>query len=83
MSQIWTSNRENAGILGVQGLKGDGAQPAVSCSFLRKSSVFCEDLRFPAVSRALQMLEFPGEGVNLRKSAVFCENLRFKLSLSP
>ena len=36
-------------------------------------------LRFPA----LQMLEFPGEGVNPRKSAVFCEDLRFGLSLSP
>ena len=31
---------------------------------------------------ALQMLEFPGEGVNLRKSPVFCKNLRFGLSLS-
>ena len=44
------------------------------CGFLRfsaKTSVFCEDLRFSAVSCALQMQEFPGEGVNLRKSAVF------------
>ena len=35
------------------------------------------------VSCALQMLESPGEGVNLRKSAVFCENLRLGPSLSP
>ena len=53
--------------------------PAV---FLRKYSVFCENLRFSAVSCALQMLEFPPEGVDLRKSAVLCENLRFGLSLS-
>ena len=50
--------------------------PAVSAKifgFLRKPAVFC----------ALQMLECPGEGVNLRKSVVFCENLSFGLSLSP
>ena len=40
-----------------------------------ESLVFCENLQFSAVSRALQMLGFPGEGVNLR-------NLRFALSLS-
>ena len=45
-------------------------------------SVSCEDLGFSAVSGALLMLEFRGEGVNLRKSAVFCENLRFGFSLS-
>ena len=56
--------------------------PAVFCENL-KNSVFCENLWFSAVSCALQMLEFPGEGVNLRKSAVFCENLRFGFSLSP
>ena len=57
---------------------------------LRFPVVFCEnlrlpakDLRFSAVSRGLQMLEFPGEGVNLLESAVFCVNLRFGLSLSP
>ena len=44
---------------------------AVSCGFLRKSSVFCENLWFSAVSCALQMLAFPGEGVNLWKSVVF------------
>ena len=68
--------------LKVTHLRCDGAQCAVSCGFLRRSSVFCENLRFSPVSCALQMLEFPGEGVNLRKSAVFCENLRFGLSLS-
>ena len=45
--------------------EGDGAQSAKICGFLRQS----------AVPWALQMLEFPGEGLNLRKSAVFCENL--------
>ena len=57
---------------------------------LRWQSPICENLRFPAkicgflrFSCALQMLEFPGEGVTLRKSAVFCENLRFGRSLSP
>ena len=54
-----------------------------SCGFLRKSSVFCENLRFSAAPCALHMLEIPGEGVNLRKSAVFSENLRFRLSLPP
>ena len=39
------------------------------CGFLQRSSVFCENLRFSAVSCALQMLELPGERVNLRKSA--------------
>ena len=39
------------------------------CGFLRKSAVSSENLRFSAVSCALQMLEFPGEGVNQRKSA--------------
>ena len=44
--------------------------------FLRKSAVFCG-------SCALQMLEFPGEGVNLRKSVVFCEiSVLGSLSLS-
>ena len=33
-----------------------------------------------ADSCALQMLEFPGKGVNLRKFAVSCGNLRFGLS---
>ena len=51
----------------------------VSCENLGCSAKMCGFLRF----RALQMLEFPGEGVNLRKSAVFFENLRFGLSLSP
>ena len=48
-------------------------------------AVFCEDLRFSvknlqfsAVSCALYMLEFPGEGANLRKSVAFCENLCFR-----
>ena len=53
------------------------------CGFLRFSAKIFGFLRFSAVSCALQMLEFPGEGVNLRKSAVFCENLRFAHSLSP
>ena len=55
------------------------------CGFLRfAAKIFgLLNLRFSAVSCALQMLEFPGEGVNLRKSAVFCENLLFGLSLSP
>ena len=33
------------------------------------------NLRFSAVSCALQMLEFAGEGVNLQESAVFCEKI--------
>ena len=49
---------------------------------LRFPAVFCENLRFSAVSCALRMLEFPGEGVNLQKSAVFFENLRFGLSVT-
>ena len=48
---------------------------------LQKSSVFCKNLWFSAVSCALEMLEFPGERKNLSKSAVFCENLRFGLAL--
>ena len=39
------------------------------CGFLRKSSVFCGSLR------PLQMLELPGEEVNLRKSAAVCSFL--------
>ena len=50
------------------------------CVFLQFSAKICGSMRKIC---ALQMLEFPGEGVNLRKSAVFCENLRFGLSLSP
>ena len=57
--------------------------PAVSCDFLRKSAVFCENLWFSVVSCALHMLKISGETVNLRKSAAFCENLRFGFSLSP
>ena len=40
-------------------------------------------VRIHGLADALQgeMLEFPGEGVNLRTSAVFCDNLRFGLSL--
>ena len=53
------------------------------CGFLRFSAKVFGFLRTSAVFCALQMLEFPGEWVNLRKSAVFCENLRFGLSLSP
>ena len=53
------------------------------CGFLRSSAKIFGFLRKSAVSCALQMLEFPGEGMNLRKSAVFCENLRFGRSLSP
>ena len=75
-------------VFGMGQAKGDGPNvtepnlrfPVV---FLRKSSVFCKNLRFSAVSCTLQMLEFPGEGANLRKSAVFCESLRFGFSLSP
>ena len=55
------------------------------CGFLQFSEKvfgFLRNLRFSAVSCALQMLEFPREGVNLRKSAVFCENLRFGLSVT-
>ena len=50
--------------------KGDG--PKVTESNLRFAAVvFCGNLRFPAVSCALQVLEFLGEGgVNLRNSAV-------------
>ena len=55
--------------------KGDA--PKVTEPNLRFSAVSCENLRFSAVYCALQMLEFPGEGVNLQKAAVFCENLRF------
>ena len=44
----------------------------IKCGFLRKS----------AVSRGVQMLEFPAQTVNLRKSAGFCEKLRFGFSLS-
>ena len=58
--------------------KVTGAQ---SCGFLRFSAITFDFLRKSAVSCALQMLEFPGEGVKLRKSAVFCDNLRFGLSL--
>ena len=54
--------------------------PAVCCENLRSSANICG---FSTVSCALQMLEFPGEGVNLRKAAVFCESLRFGLSRSP
>ena len=58
---------------------------AVSCGFLPKSSVSCENLQFfcgfLCHPKLVQMLEFPGERVNLRKSAVFCGNLRFGLSL--
>ena len=53
---------------------------------LRFPAVFCENLRFSAVSCALQMLEFPEEGVNLRKSAVsakICVLGSLSLSLSP
>ena len=56
---------------------------------LQFPAVFCENLRFLPKSavfcgfRALQMLEFAGERVNLRKSAVSCENLCFGSSLSP
>ena len=50
---------------------------------LRFPAFFCENLRLSALSCALQMLHFPGEGANLPKSAVFCKNLRFGLSLSP
>ena len=50
---------------------------------LRCRSPICGFLRKSAVSCALQMLEFPGEGVHLRKSVVFCKNLCFGLSLSP
>ena len=52
----------------------------------RFPALFCENLRFSAKicgSCALQMLAFPGKGVNLQKSVVFCEHLRFGLSLSP
>ena len=49
------------------------------CGFLRFSAKIWS---FSAVSCALQILEFPGEGWNLRKSAAFFENLRFGLSLS-
>ena len=54
-----------------------------NCGFLRFSAKIFGFLRKSAVSCALQVLEFPGEGVNLRKSAIFCESLRFGLSLSP
>ena len=53
------------------------------CGFLRFSSKVLGFLRNSAVSCALQMLEFPGEAVNLQRSVVFCENLGFGLSLSP
>ena len=52
------------------------------CGFLWLSAKIFSFLRKSAVSCALRMLEFPGEGMNLRKSAVFCDNLRFGLSLS-
>ena len=44
---------------------------------LRLPAVFCENLRFSAVSCALQMLEFPGEGVNLRKICGFLRKSAF------
>ena len=51
---------------------------------LRFPAVFCENLRFSAVSCALQMLAWISRRRgNLRNSAVFCENLRLGLSLSP
>ena len=40
--------------------KGDG--PKATEPNLQFPAVFCENLRFSAVSCALQMLEFPGEG---------------------
>ena len=55
--------------------KGDG--PKVTEPNLQCHAVFCGNLLFSAVSCALQMLEFPGEGVNLRKSAVFCDQSAF------
>ena len=51
--------------------KGDGAQSAV---FLRFSAKI---FGFSAVSCALQMLEFPGEGVNLRKISGFLRKSSF------
>ena len=62
--------------------KFKGEAPKVTEPNLRFLAVFCENLRCSAVSCAFQMLEFPGEGVNLRKSAVCCEDLGFGLSLS-
>ena len=43
--------------------------------FLRKSSVFCESLRFSAVPCAIHMPQFPGDGVNI------CENWRFSAKI--
>ena len=42
---------------------------------LQFPAVSCENLRFSAVSYALQMLEFPGERVNLQKSVFFCARI--------
>ena len=44
------------------------------CSFLQNSSVFCENLRFSAVSCSLQMLDFSGEEWT-------CENQRFSAKI--
>ena len=61
--------------------------PAVSCENLQFSVKICGFLQFPAkifgflresaVSCDLQMLGFPGEGVNLPKSAVFLRTSAF------
>ena len=59
----------------------------VSCGFLRKSSVCRENLPFSAISCALRMLEFSGEGPG--ESAKICGFLRksafwaFTVTLGP
>ena len=65
----------------IQNFPGDG--PKVTVPNLRFPAVFCENLWFSAKILRNQMLEFPGEGMNLRKSVVFCENLRFGLPKDP
>ena len=50
--------------------------PAVFCSFLRKSAVFCENLRFPNPSFSRKRRESAKISENLRKSV-------FGLGLSP
>ena len=54
-------------------LTGDG--PKVTEPNLRFPAVFCDNLQFSEVFCVLQMLEFPGKGVNLRKSAFWARSV--------
>ena len=67
--------------LEVTDLSSNVTEPNLQFLAVLKSSVFCENLLFSAVSCGLKMLEFPREGANLRKSAFWARFVTLVRSL--